>query len=643
MAKKNKSFRFRKEVVHFIVAATAILIVFTADYFAAEQKANNSSKDVKEKYSDSNIPNKSINEQRQEGQENNGKQKEEINNDTTGNENSREKRNKYLDDESVGILNNILGGKITKRGNAEENLKEESSGRFYTDTVSFTDLFSGGGWVDEQRTTVYQDEKSTAISFPPSYEKDAYLDLSDYEKDAGLADINCNGRHVAVFFDNGKLYSFTEKGAEADNEKLSVDSSVLESELRYNEQSGVWLLSFLDKSGLKIRSFKTTPGIRMIGSAEISVSGNGLDSACVGGDCLVGVDSGFYRFSASNLSSLSRVNIFKNEDEPRGLFHLDTAGDRWLLGVVRSEAPYKGDIYTFFPEDLADGGMESSPTCRVAEESEEHLFDLQGTSEDDSCRSFQPAFTSSYPGEIRFAFNEAENRVLAVYTGYTGVGYNFELREKGLGIKPDNYSSYFRERVMQTHNLDKIFVQGESIWLSSSLGKKFPFQNELKHGFLGKNRKLLRIASGVQASLTESVSNRQAAIEAARGFEENEILLVSENDGISVDRLIDSGFEKGNNGVQWVSSKINVNMEGELVSAMIKNFSGDDREGDILFYLSSDGGKNWQEAEVGERADFEEAGMEAFDDLRWKAEFVSDGRTDTSPWISKIRLQYWLK
>jgi hypothetical protein len=124
----------------------------------------------------------------------------------------------------------------------------------------FTDLFSGTGWVNKEKTTAYQDKIVTAFTFPPKFEwrRVSELDVSDEEmmrigvRQSDGSDLRCIGSECLVQKDE-KLY-FTPKSFLA-----SYNNSRYEIELPLEERNVVsvsigsletkWLVGVVEQKG----------------------------------------------------------------------------------------------------------------------------------------------------------------------------------------------------------------------------------------------------------------------------------------------------------------------------------------------------------------------------------------------------------
>lgn len=114
---------------------------------------------------------------------------------------------------------------------------------------SFSDLFSGTGWLDMSRTTLYQDERVTALTFPPRFEMKpiGMAEVEFRERRADGSDMLCVWNDCLIE-KNGALFfvPFVERHAYADTRyALPPPASVASlkiSSLSIGKLETVWLV-----------------------------------------------------------------------------------------------------------------------------------------------------------------------------------------------------------------------------------------------------------------------------------------------------------------------------------------------------------------------------------------------------------------
>ena len=94
---------------------------------------------------------------------------------------------------------------ITEQNSTPTNKPKEISLESLTPS-SFSDLFSGTGWIDEEKTTLYHDLMATAFSFRPVTEwvrQESIMSYEEKNKDSECIKQNCLSVNGAALFLNG--------------------------------------------------------------------------------------------------------------------------------------------------------------------------------------------------------------------------------------------------------------------------------------------------------------------------------------------------------------------------------------------------------------------------------------------------------
>jgi len=116
------------------------------------------------------------------------------------------------------------------------------------------------------------------------------------------------------------------------------------------------------------------------------------------------------------------------------------------------------------------------------------------------------------------------------------------------------------------------------------------------------------------------------------------VLTYNDDKGMRVYKFLDQGF--GLSAIrQIVSKKINSSAASKILGAQIISFEKETNKSLLRYFLSSNGGKDWKEVDLGKTIKFDKKG----NDLRWKikiAPFKSSNDFIT-PYINKIQLKYW--
>ncbi len=231
-----------------------------------------------------------------------------------------------------------------------------------------------------------------------------------------------------------------------------------------------------------------------------------------------------------------------------------------------------------------------------------------------------PVFNSKYEGLIGFG-GELDD-FLVVYGAYEGQA----VRVRGDEI--EDISEFFGIRVMNNNGFWPYVIKSGDNWYVYSSTKRIP--------------KLLKLFEDSDGNIAGALDLSQKIV--SKGMErvlftktgEHTLLAKIENiSGVTqYKEFEDLGFKK-DMPIRIVSSNINSN-SGAVKKAKIQlqGFSGDGAE--IKLYLSNDG-NNWHRVEDGEMFEFKETGRGLF----WKMEAYPQGSKYVSPFLERVRLEYY--
>ena len=247
---------------------------------------------------------------------------------------------------------------------------------------------------------------------------------------------------------------------------------------------------------------------------------------------------------------------------------------------------------------------------------------------------------SGYRGEVekqgekwRFAVYKGEKKILEKESKYKG---NLNIGQCGENVLVV-FSSYFSQAF-------EISPQGEAKDLTKFFGWRVSEWGEkIYEGFPC----YLKNADGsiirwdgqevVEISKFFKLTYQPDFLEMVKFGKEWYLVCGVPDGGTKVYRFFDNGFYL-ENPRQAVSKKVNFDVS-EIVAAVIKevDFKGEAKFG---FYLSNNGGKNWQKAEAGKVVYFKNSG----NDLRWAVR-ITPLKKDSlqSPYLTSIFIRYWYK
>ncbi|HUX36163.1 MAG TPA: hypothetical protein VMV71_03990 [Candidatus Paceibacterota bacterium] len=497
--------------------------------------------------------------------------------------------------------------------------------------ASFTELFSGVGWKDESKSTAYQDLKTTVISLPPAYDLKEVSALSAGLKNETIIAAKGNGREVVLVAKSGKIMSL--RGAAGD-EAISIIQSSLPTEalakaVMINNQLKSAVLDYDESSGAWVIAAATVDGGIVAGpighTSPISPMGLISSLACANGECLVLADSTIYSFPENSPSLLSKINLPAGITSKQSV-SLGKAGSVLLAGIVeKNGSAYSGEIFKY-----SAGSFQSLMVNN------------------------QPLFSSIYPGTIRFGYDSADDKILAVYAAYIGQAYILEISNSEFKIA-ENYSNFFPQRVMEgmsqgeTRFDPEIFYENGAWWLGSAA--QSPVQ------------KIVRIEGGVANDITDSIGNQSSAVNSQSsimnnqspfsaiinnqslftvpGFGNRQVYIIAMSEGAAkVFRLTDLGFDAGSK-VVWESSNLN-QWSNDLVSGDVFRIDADENGGALNYFLSADGGQSWLPAKLGETVYFNKDIVtgKTGNDFRYKIEISPGSNRFQSPWVDTIGVEY---
>lgn len=501
---------------------------------------------------------------------------------------------------------------------------------------NYTELFSGTGWENAQKTTAYEDPLTTAISFPPAYVLHDLL-----AADAALAG---GGEAIAAYGSSDAVVAATERGnlfafgpsesavsmplASAGPENLSSAA------ITYDVSRRAWAAVGLEGGGgLAITSFSFSPsdagGVFVrIGEASLALEGaadifHPLTLACVGGRCLVSAAGKFVSFT---VASPSDAHIVALPILSAGLISSSVGGTggRFIVGAVSgggglippatSGASYEGDLYELAPTDF-------------------------------SILASRPVFSSQYPGIIRTGYDPQTGDFLALYAAYVGQVAGFKAGSSG-GLASQaqgDFSRFFGQRVLGGPSSGDIAVSPEVVpagggawWFASDAGDEprlLRAENSIVSDFTG----FLPPGSGYPVAAR--IPTGDGSPTRPRGA----YVFLWQGNSEKVLRIEDKGFDFSGGKVVWESSRLN-SWDGNVTQGAITRH--EDSSGGIGYFLSNDGGGTWFPAPPdGAPVVFPHTGG----DFRFRVELsapASGGAAPSagfsSPWVDTLGATYYI-
>lgn len=173
----------------------------------------------------------------------------------------RDSIEEFIQDRFISKLINVQD-LIYETGNAEVGVRIspgtsiDSNG----DSIfsSFSDLFSGVGWIDQGKTTFYHDKTTTALLFPPKFDwkkvSESKVDESKFiEKRNDGSDRRCIKSECLIQKNNNLFFvSESEEDYESSENRIEFPDNI-DSEKLINVSIGnlesKWLVGFVEKNG----------------------------------------------------------------------------------------------------------------------------------------------------------------------------------------------------------------------------------------------------------------------------------------------------------------------------------------------------------------------------------------------------------
>ena len=177
----------------------------------------------------------------------------------------------------------------------------------------FTELFSGQGWKNRQRSDVYQDFKTSVISLPPDYKWEEVFLSSDGKaevegnklKGEGIVVAKGNGKETVLVNRKGEIVILNEEEKIFKGEPLFKEAEGVRSGLfSWDSENDKWILVLLSEEKIDIFTFKVKKsGIVYLLSSEIDYEisdFNNIGLACMRERCLLGLENKVWQFSLNN-------------------------------------------------------------------------------------------------------------------------------------------------------------------------------------------------------------------------------------------------------------------------------------------------------------------------------------------------------
>lgn len=220
--------------------------------------------------------------------------------------------------------------------------------------------------------------------------------------------------------------------------------------------------------------------------------------------------------------------------------------------------------------------------------------------------------TAEYPGHL--ALLGRPNKVFVLWASYFTLGY--EIDKQGV-IKDLTDSFGWR---ISSDNQVKLYEIDDFVYILNEDGSIIRYNDEIS----------------VRIDQEFWFTYQPESLEIIDGY------LISQvpNGGTKIYQFEDRGF-KLQNTRQVISKKMNFAVKN-VGAAQISNLDAGVENSNTQYFLSNDGGVNWQETTPGKIVIFEN--QDDANDLRWKIVIApNNGTAKTTPYLSSIHFKYWYR
>ncbi|MDD3102476.1 MAG: hypothetical protein PHE59_05020 [Patescibacteria group bacterium] len=524
---------------------------------------------------------------------------------------------------------------------AKNSLSEYSS-------ATFSDSFSGQAWLDTTRTNLYFDWTSQNLIFPPVLDTEE-VSAGDFlinfipEKISSEGDFALfvgthrisQKKQLLIWqikenhwskFDVSTLLNINPESAErVDFSTLGLSDTASILGLEKITSSSNWLLFSQDPStntsavssvpngsgqanNLKIDILKITdsetdhPRIELIAEKSWPISSfKDIQIECGEKNCLIAISEPLTIFKVDTNGSLTTLeNLTKSlkENNPdQVVISKGLSAENWLVVLSKK-----------IPRQSASSPSESAPLYQYEiNEIKNETLNNKGIT-----------FTAEYPGRPSLLILKNKNIFLF-------------------------WGSYFTQAYEITPQNKLIDLSGDFGWRISA-NKPFHLY-QLSHSIYIKNedRSIIRWGGGTNVRIDPKFwftfnPDFLKIIPYPQNQDSGYLIAGVPSGGTKIYQFNDLGFDLSKPR-QIVSAKINFSVT-EIKAAQITNLQGKIDSAQTEYWLSNDGGKNWEKAEIGKPVIFKTVG----NDLRYKIILTPNSNDSyTVPVLNSIYLWYWYK
>ncbi|MFA6145738.1 MAG: hypothetical protein WC697_00195 [Patescibacteria group bacterium] len=531
---------------------------------------------------------------------------------------------------------------------------ENSLSQYYTAT--FSDSFSGQAWLDTTQTNLYFDWTSQNLIFPPVLDTEE-VSTGDFLTNFISEKVSSEGNLVLFVgthrisqkkqlliwqmtrtnTDRTQTNADMGRWSKFDFSTLGLSDTTSILDLKKITSSSNWLLFSQTDQNLKINILKITgletnhPQIESIAEKSWPIASfKDIQIECGEKNCLGVVNEPLTVFKIDangNLTTLKNLTESLNKKNPdQAVIAKGLSAENWL--VVWSKK---------VPRQSALNPSESEFMYQF------EVDEIKG----ETLNNKGHILTAEYPGRPSLVVLKNKNIFLFWGSYFTQA---YEIKPSG---EISDLSGDFGWRISANKPFHlyqfshSIYIKNEdrSIvrWGGGSNVKIDP------QFWLTFNPDFLKIIPTAQ-TCTDGTQTNAENVSVSQQCDSGYLIAGVPSAGTKIYQFNDLGFDLSKT-CQAVSVKINFSV-AEIKAAQI-NLQGKTDNTKTEYWLSNDGGNNWEKAEIGKPTIFTTVGLptesasrseKAGNDLRYKIILTPDsGDSFTTPVLNSINLQYWYK
>ncbi|MCH7759193.1 hypothetical protein IID20_02465 [Patescibacteria group bacterium] len=491
--------------------------------------------------------------------------------------------------------------------------------------ATFSDSFTSTAWLNTDLLTLHLDNIGTNLTFPPQIEINEVVingRLDNFVSEKVVSnqkEILFLGYHRLTKQRQIFLWRPTELGAESqinpwseyDFTPIGFDQATLILKIipPFKNKTKNWLFFSQANGNVKINQIDfTVTEAKSVNSQILDIAfAQEIQIVCAAQHCLFYNPSSlqFWEVNIQTqkvkfLSNLSEM-MGKKDPEQVVVININGQGDEfpgcgsedcWAIGWVKNQ---QFEIAQYTSQELKTG---------------QPIFILLSQS-------------AKYPGRLVLS-SLAHEQIFVLWASYYTRAYKIDTKSRVIDL-----SSKFGWRISKEQGAD-IYEFSQAIYIKNEDGSIIRFNGEVNTqvGHLFWLKFNSRFSKFIPWQF-----------EPEKGFNGGYVVAGVPDAGTKIYQFIDQGFDLS--GIrQVVSKKVNFSV-AQVAGAQISGLESDIKQALIEYYLSNDGGKTWQKANLGQMFIFENPG----NDLRWKIIIIpfKQALPDQTPYLRSINLTYWYK